>query len=95
MAGTDGRPGDGARAFEVPDGLDSALAPLYENVATRLRTACAHMTPADFHALVLDIARMKLRWSGEHPAVTSPASPVGDSRPEAARQGSRESGPRS
>ena len=92
MAGTDGRPGDGDRAFEVPDGLDSALAPLYENVATRLRTACAHMTPADFHALVLDIARMKLRWSGEHPAVTSP---VGDSRPEAARQGSRESGPRS
>ena len=97
MTASDRSIGDGAstgRAFDVPDGLDAAVAPLYANVASRLRTACAHMSPADFHALVLDIARMKLRWSGEHPAVVPSMSPVGDSRGDA-RPVARDGGPRS
>ena len=71
------------------------MSAILANVSSRLRTACAHMAPADFHALVLDIARMKLRWSGEHPAVAPSMAPVGESRGGASRQGARDGGQRS
>jgi hypothetical protein len=73
MPGTDGTSNEAGRADDVlapPNGIEPALAPLYQNVASRLRAACAHMSAAEFQQLVLDIARMKLRWSGEHPIVT-------------------------
>ena len=39
------------------------LAHLTADVAARLRPVCAAMPPADFAALVEDIARLKLRWA--------------------------------
>ena len=39
------------------------LARLTADVAARLRPVCGAMPPAEFDALVRDIALMKLRWS--------------------------------
>jgi hypothetical protein len=39
------------------------LARLTADVAARLRPVCAALPPADFDALVEDIARLKLRWA--------------------------------
>lgn len=39
------------------------LARLTADIAARLRPVCAAMPPADFDALVNDIARLKLRWA--------------------------------
>ena len=39
------------------------LARLTDDIAARLRPACAAMPPAAFDALVEDIARLKLRWA--------------------------------
>lgn len=80
--GTSGQVGGGDDALAPPSGIDPALVPLYENVASRLRASCAHMSAADFQQLVLDIARMKLRWSGEHPVVSAS---MGEPRPAAIR----------
>jgi hypothetical protein len=37
-------------------------AELVEQIAARLRPVCAHLDPALFDALVLDVARFTLRW---------------------------------
>ena len=80
--GTSGEVGGRDDALAAPSGVDPALVPLYENVASRLRGACAHMSAGEFQQLVLDIARMKLRWSGEHPVVSAS---MGEPRPAPAR----------
>ena len=41
------------------------LARLVAEVGARLRPVCGAMPPAEFDALVRDIARMKLRWSAQ------------------------------
>jgi hypothetical protein len=82
--GTSGEVGRGDDVLAPPSGVDPALVPLYANVASRLRGACAHMPAAEFQQLVLDIARMKLRWSGEHPVVTAS---MGEPRPTPSRDG--------
>lgn len=41
------------------------LARLVTEVGARLRPVCSAMPPAEFDALVRDIARMKLRWSAQ------------------------------
>ena len=40
----------------------SRLAELYADVERRLARVCAHLSPEDFDALVLDIAHVKLKY---------------------------------
>jgi hypothetical protein len=50
-----------------PSATDPRFAALLAEVAGRLHASCATMPPDAFQALVANIARLKLRWSGEHP----------------------------
>ena len=65
----------GASATEAADAAEALVADL----AARLRTACSHLGDADFAALVLDVARMKVRlakiddrWSAAHHGLIAP-----------------------
>ena len=44
---------------------EARLARLVAEIGARLRPVCSAMPPAEFDALVRDIARMKLRWSAQ------------------------------
>jgi hypothetical protein len=41
---------------------DAQLGDLVRDIAARLRNACSHLPDAEFDALVLDMARMQMRF---------------------------------
>jgi hypothetical protein len=55
-----GREAQRARDYPV---TDERLDPLRESIAQRLRRSGVTLPPAEFEALVLDMARFALRWS--------------------------------
>jgi hypothetical protein len=65
----------GPGIVQEPVENDPRFAPLAERIANRLRPVCAHMRAEDFHRLVVDVTRFKLRWSGEHPIYYPVAAP--------------------
>lgn len=61
--------------------VDKAAEALVADLQARLRPACSHLTDAEFAALVLDVARMKLRFAAidarwVNPAAGTPEHPA-------------------
>lgn len=54
--------------------VDTAAEALVADLEARLRPACSHLTDAEFASLVLDVARMKLRFAAIDARWVNPAA---------------------